>query len=254
MTNWVESATNEFYLRYFDWCVQQIHLAAREGFRRVKQIRGHYSGLFKDFLDEFGEIAGLELCLARLKRSHPRVLRLRGESLSSVDRSSLAKFDEFTRVGGIMMRIPKTIQERWPNNVEIDLQHKPTANEIRDVLITYLSKGLGQPVRHEGREFLEFRQSISNWIIFTNITVEEDTSKWIVRYSHTISARPDLNAELIGASISYLAWLGLPTTQWDYVLRDDLEPIAVSLLDFSTIFLSAAPRLLAGITNAVKVC
>jgi hypothetical protein len=254
LTNSFEAAESEFHWRYFDWCIKQIHLAAEDDFRRVKGICGHYAGIFRDFLEEFGPAEGLNVCVARLKKAHPGVLQTRGESLSPSEDMSISRFNDFTRVGGAVMRIPRVIRERWPGKAESHPQDKLDGDEIRSVLGPHLSKQFGQPVKRGAREFLEFRHSIHDWVVFTNVTAEEDIVKWSIRYSHTVAARSDLDGRLIGASISYLAWLGFPTTQWDYVSREDLNPIASMLSEFIDMFLSATPALLTDLRNPLKIC
>ena len=249
MTNTFDAAANEFHLRYFDWCINQIRLAAREDFRHVKGIRGHYAGIFQDFLERFGPCEGSNVCLARLRKAHPGVLRMKGESLSPSDDLSIKKFSEFTRIGGTVMRIPEIIRARWPNGNEPGLEDNLDEDEIRTILNANLSKHFGPPVKRGARGLIEFRHRIHDWMVFTNIAAEEDSGKWSIRYAHTISVFSDLDAQLIGSSISYLAWLGFPTTQWDYVLREDLNLIASMLSEFIEMFLSSAPALLNGIRN-----
>lgn len=252
MTTSVEAAEKEFHLRYFDWCIEQVHIAADEHFQHVKAIQGYYAGVLQEFLEEFGEDEGLDLCLALLKKAHPGVLQIRAESLRKSEILLVDKFKAFARSGGSVMRIPKKIRNCWP--IDTEQQDTLIVDDIRTALGCHLSPHLGQPFRGEARGLLEFRHNVNDWIVFTNITAEEDDAYWSIRYTHTISARSDLDAELIGSSISYLGWLGLPTTQWDNVLRQDLNSIASMLLQFTQIFLSAAPRLLADIINPMKVC
>lgn len=254
MTISFEAAAEEFHLHYFDWCIQQAHAAATENFERVKAIHGYYAGVFQEFIEECGTGEGLKLCLALLKKVHLGVLQKRGESLSQSEKFIIDKFKQFARSGGSVMRIPKVIRGRWPKEPEIQQQDRLTINDIRIALSSCVSRYLGQPVIQHARGLLEFRHDINGWVIFTNITAEEDNEYWSIRYSQTISSRPDLDAEVIGTSISYLAWLGLPTTQWDSVVRGDLAPIASMIAELAQLFLSAAPRLLAEITNPTKIC
>lgn len=250
--NWVSTARDKFAFHYFDWCVGQIHLAANDNFQTVRRIQGYYSGIFADFVDAYGASEGASLCLARLKKFNPRVLELRGETVSTSDLASIARFTEFTRIGGTVMRMPKS-GRKLLLGMDVTSMEKLGITELRRVLAENLSTPLGAPISRGAREFLEFRTSVRDWIVFTNITAEEDNTGWALRYSHTISARSNLDAELIGASISYLAWLGLPTTEWNSVSKEDLYPIASSLRSFIDIFMCAAPALLKGIENPLKI-
>jgi len=250
--NWVSTARDVFALHYFDWCVSQIHFAANDNFRMLKQIEGYYSGILSDFVDAFGASEGARLCLAHLKKSSSRVLELRGEAMTTSDQESLARFADFSRVGGVIMRVPSA-RHKLLLDTGTDSTDTVETTALRRFLVEYLSVVLGAPIRRGAREFLEFRTNISDWVIFTNISAEEGSRRCTLRYSHTISARSSLDAEVIGASISYLAWLGLPATEWDVLASHDLRQIASSLRDFVDVFLRAAPTLLKGIENPLKI-
>lgn len=168
--------------------------------------------------------------------------------------STAERFIEFSRIehhGISIARIPSAIQERR-NQAAKDILYSVLSNqEIRNFLRPLLSKQLGEPFRPSTRGLLEFRREIHQWAVSTHIEVRGDA----IRYTHIISGLADLgpNAGIIETSISYLGWLGLPGTEWDDVSKTDLPSIGTLLPEFIEIFLRAAPDLLAGIQNPIKI-
>lgn len=254
MSTLLQAAREEYSLRYFDWCLQQIRVAADNNFREVRAISGSQAALLTDFIEEFGRDEAEKVCVARLKKINQRVLELRGQQMRPDDIATAQRLTVFNRIsesGLSVARIPKSIRARWDEICVQRPEPPPDIAEIRTVLENKLAKKLGTPSKSSGRGLLEFQHKIKEWIIFTTVESREDT----IRYTHIVCGLPDIgpNTGIIETSISYLAWLGLPGTEWNYVMRSDLEPIGSQILRFTEIFLSAAPKLLSGISNPMRV-
>jgi len=247
-----EAARDEFALRYFDWCMNQTQRAGTESFARARCISGFNGALFQDFLDEFGSTEALKCCTACLKKNNRRVLAMRGEQLTLEEIANSKRFANFSRVltGGVeIARVPTRIQARRQQIMTGDCRLASDA-EIRKTFSQLLVKRFG-PLSVSRSGLLQFRREVNTWSVSTNIEFRDDN----IRYSHIISGMSELgpHAGIIETSISYLAWLGLPGTEWEYATVSELPSIASLLIEFIELFLEALPDLLKGIQNPLKI-
>lgn len=238
------SPQDEFLLRYYRWALGDSRREFSEGFPLVNQISSTNAFDFLEFVESLAPSQREPFSRGLVKRFHPRACEILGESLSSSEEASLARYlHPGARLGGRLgvavlgQREKQLLKEELAGKVNFQIDRK----RLRTEIIKCLSPVLGGKYEPWGEwQVWKYTNVFDGWKLSTYVDVGGHIHQ--LCYHHVLGA-PN-NCE-VHPKISLLGWLGIAgNTHWESLTERETSRAAASLAQICAHFLAALPVLL----------
>jgi hypothetical protein len=228
----LETAKQIFAVRFYRWAVQDFAREVEQGFPLISSIKGNTSRMFIEVWDSLSAEEREILAVALVKRFHPEACALTAEFMSGKEKGMVERYLSLTSqwLAG----------DAWVQGPAKTLSRSKCASAIK----RELKKVLGTPHFWKGEpNDPKYYTHIGPWLILTHVSARQPP--W---YFHRIIATGHI---YLREATSIFGWLGIGgRLAWDLILDDDdASGAAISMATICGHFISAAPKLLEGLSH-----
>lgn len=250
----LQKLKNEFQIRYYIWATSEFKKEIDRSFASLSSFKDGAPWKLCQYMQKLNKDDQLALARGLLKRSHSDAAKLLGESISESEETLLVRDREFNLM---------------QSNLEVEIFKKNLAGEV----IQFASK---QKLRRTmiakfkiafesqcvGSKYLvnepepQFQMNCGGWIINTFFSFGRGEGQ--IEYCHNILSEHSIERSgqkgvyrtpfVMASYVSLCSWLGITSqTQWEYVLREDVDKVCDAAVLLCRLFFEAAPVLLRGL-------
>lgn len=243
-------AKREFDIRYYLWATSEFEKEIEEAFPTLRLFKAGGAWKTHQFMLNLPKKDQLILARSLLKSSHPNAVKTLGETCSLEEEALRSRrgaaFSNIVSFGD-------EIRTRKKAGEPIKLASK---RKLRKAIMAQFTAAFGSECidlarADEDDEVLRFKMKRAGWFVITSFYFGR--RRPILDYMHRIASeepliyRPRIGPMVMGACMSFNAWLGVSRTEWHYLTEEEIEPTCAVAVKLCARFFDVLPKLLKGL-------